>query len=72
MSTSWSKFKIFKLSAEEHKDTEESKKMKLLKKFKGKQMIFFKRVSGGMDNYNIIPKVYKSQKGNVILNSLKI
>ena len=35
--------------------------------------MFFFRVSGGMDNYyNIKPKVYKSQKGNVILNKLKI
>ena len=48
--------------------------MKLLKKFKGKQMKFFsnKKLNGGMNNYNIKPKVYKSQKGNVILNKLKI
>ena len=47
--------------------------MKLLKKFKGKQINFFKKnLNGGMNNYNIKPKVYKSQKGNVILNKLKI
>ena len=38
--------------------------MKLLKKFKGKQMkIPFKKVSGGLDSYyNIRPKEYKSKK----------